>query len=334
MTKVDQKLEQVQPEALATKDVLHQAVIDVLKAEANAIITYSQHADSCVDAIQLINATSGPLIIAGIGKSGHIARKIASTFSSLGKPAIYLHAAEASHGDLGLVQSGSVVLILSNSGETSELSDLLYYCHSYQIPMIAITGRANSTLAKASDVAIVYGDVKEVCRNGLAPTTSTTVSLAIGDALAVGVSYLLGTEPEDFRRYHPGGKLGSRLACVGDLMKSGKALPIVAPNAPMAEVVLTMSEKALGVAVIVEGGRVQGIVTDGDMRRNIETLWNYNAGEIATTDPVRVRKELLVSDAMEIMGRKGITAAIVEDENGDLEGLLHIHDCIRAGTEV
>lgn len=332
MTKIDPKISGTRPQDVASKEELLLAVTDVLRAEANAITAYSQHADSCVEAIRLIDAASGPLIIAGIGKSGHIARKIASTFSSLGKPAIYLHAAEASHGDLGLVQRGTVVLILSNSGETSELSDLLYYCHSYQIPMISITGRANSTLAKASDVAIVYGDVKEVCRNGLAPTTSTTLSLAIGDALAVGLSYLLGTEPEDFRRYHPGGKLGSRLVCVGDLMKSGEALPVVAPNTPMAEVVVIMSEKALGVAVVVEDGHVHGIVTDGDMRRNIEALWASSAGEIATTDPVRIRKEWRVSDAMTLMGRKGITAAIVENENGSLEGLLHIHDCIRAGA--
>lgn len=173
----------------------------------------------------MIHATAGPLIVAGVGKSGHIARKIASNFRSLGKRAAFLHPSEASHGDLDIIHDDSVVLVLSNSGETTELADLLSYCRRYEIPIISITERETSTLARAS--AIAHGKVVEACINGLAPTTSTTVALAIGDALVVGVSDLLNTEPEDFRRYHPGGKLGSRLMSVGDLMLTGDRLPIV-----------------------------------------------------------------------------------------------------------
>ncbi|WP_415183561.1 KpsF/GutQ family sugar-phosphate isomerase [Phaeovulum sp.] len=308
-------------------------VRSVFRAEAEAISNLSDDTTrACARAIDVIHGSKGPLIVAGIGKSGHIGRKIASTFRSLGKPAIFLHAAEASHGDLGLVQRGSVVLVLSNSGETTELSDLLHYCEAHTIPVIALTGRKDCTLARAGDIAIVYGPVKEVCRNGLAPTTSTTVSLAIGDALAVGVSALLGTAPEDFRRYHPGGKLGTRLMRVRDLMRTGGQLPIVHPDAPMSEVVVTMSEKSLGVAVVVEKGKVFGIVTDGDMRRNAARLWEVTARDIATVTPVTVDEDQLASDAVDLMSQQIITTCLVADLEGGLKGLLHIHDCLGAGT--
>ena len=233
-------------------------VARVLAEEAAAVADFAGRAQACAAAAVLIHATKGPLVVAGIGKSGHIGRKIASTFRSLGKTAVFLHAAEASHGDLGLLQPGTVALVLSNSGETTELSDVLHFCRTQGIPVIGVTGREDSALARASDVPIVYGVVREACRNQLAPTTSTTLMLAIGDALAVAVSELMGAAPEDFRRFHPGGRLGARLLTVGQVMRTGAELPVVKPEASMSDVVVVMSEKALGVAVLSRAARSGG----------------------------------------------------------------------------
>jgi len=314
-------------------DRLRAIMGEAMNAEAEAIARFAATDMSvCMDAVAMIHACRGPLVTTGIGKSGHIARKLASTFSSLGKPSMFVHAAEASHGDLGLVQPGSVVLALSNSGETTELSDLLHYCALYDIKVIAITADAHSTLARAADLAITYGPVNEVCPNGLAPTTSTTLSLAIGDALAIGVSVLLGTAPDDFRKYHPGGKLGLRLLSTQALMRTGDALPVVTPDADMSEVVVTISQKALGIAVLVDSaGVVRGVITDGDMRRHIKTLWNSKASDIATKKPITIDSEWLAQDAATFMSQKGITVVIVTDGNNRLEGVLSIHDCLRAG---
>ncbi len=311
-----------------TRDVIGKAY-QVIRSEADALLDYIGSDDVAMKrAIEMIYASTGPLIVSGIGKSGHIANKIASTFRSLGKPATFLHAAEASHGDLGVIHADSVVLVLSNSGETSELSDLLHYCQQYGIAMIGLTGRADSTLARVANVALVYGRVKEACVNGLAPTTSTTVSLAIGDALAVAVSYLMNIAPEDFRRFHPGGKLGTRLLTAADLMKSGEALPIVSPEDEMADVVVVMSEKSLGTAIVVEGGSAVGVITDGDMRRHLASLWSSKAQDVATSMPVRVSPEYLASDAVDLMNAQGITSCLVENKAGVLLGLLHLHDCL------
>jgi arabinose-5-phosphate isomerase len=316
-------------EALATAAA---TVARVLSEEAAAVADFATRADACAAAAVLLHETTGPLIVVGIGKSGHIGRKIAATFSSLGKPAVFVHAAEASHGDLGLLQPGSTALVLSNSGETTELSDALHHCRAMGIPVVGVTGREGSALARASTVAVVYGPVEEACRNRLAPTTSTTLMLAIGDALAVAVSELMGAAPEDFRRFHPGGRLGARLLTVGQVMRTGEALPIVAPGAAMSDVVVTMSEKALGVAVLSEAGEIGGIITDGDLRRNAGRLWDARPSEIATKDPVRVSPGMRVTEAMELMSRRKITACIVEDPPGRIAGILHIHDCIRSGA--
>jgi arabinose-5-phosphate isomerase len=225
-----------------------------------------------------------------------------------------------------------VALVLSKSGETTELSDVLRFCRDMGVPVVGVTGIAGSALARASTVAIVYGDVAEACRNKLAPTTSTTLTLAIGDALAVAVSDLMGTGAEDFRRYHPGGRLGARLMTVGEVMRTGEALPVVAPAAPMAEVVVTMSEKALGIAVLVDAGRIAGIITDGDLRRHAQRLWESAARDIATPDPVTVDPRMLLTEAVEFMSGRKISACLVTDGAGALAGVLHIHDCIRAGV--
>ncbi len=318
-----------------TDEALAEACVETLLAEADAVRAYAARGgQDMARAVRLIHASTGPLIVAGIGKSGHVAGKIASTFRSIGKAAIFLHPGEASHGDLGLVTDGSVLLILSNSGETTELSDLLAFARAHGNPVIALTGQPESTLARAAEITIAYGRVAEADPNGLAPTTSTTLSLAIGDALAVGVTHLLGTAAEDFRRYHPGGKLGAMLLTVRDLMHTGGDLPFVAPEAPMSETVAVMAEKALGVALVREGDRVTGIITDGDMRRHAETLWQATAGEIATPDPVFVTPDVLAAAAVEKMTTtgNGITSILVREADGTFAGFLHIHDCLRAGV--
>jgi len=319
---------------LQTGNALVHVCREAIVADADALTQFAQTLDeNILAALEILHEATPPLIVAGIGKSGHVAKKIASTFSSIGKPSVFVHAAEASHGDLGVIQKDSAVLILSNSGETSELSDLIHYCKVHDIRMVALTARADSTLARNASATIAYGMVQEVCPNGLAPTTSTTLSLAIGDALAVGLTHMLGTAPDDFRRYHPGGKLGSRLLRVADLMHRGSSLPIVTPDTPMAEAVVVMSEKSFGVAIVVDDdGSVRGIITDGDMRRNAGRLWHCKAADIATRDPVRVQQGHLADDAVKIMTSKGITACLVDDESGALAGLLHIHDCLRAGV--
>lgn len=316
------------------ENALERVITNVLTAEAdaiNAVIETSR--ESLAVAAHIVFESTGPLIVSGVGKSGHIARKIASTFRSLGKRAAFLHAAEASHGDLGIIHDDSVVLVLSNSGETTELSDLLAYCREYSIPIVSITASEESTLGRSSQVCIAHGKVAEACVNGLAPTTSTTVALALGDALAVGVSHLSNITPLDFRRYHPGGKLGARLLRVKDLMHTGSALPIVARTTPMQEVVLEMSRKSFGVAIVCEGSKPTGVITDGDMRRSIERLWQSTAGELIAGKPLTIQLEQSASSALRLMNERGVTSIIVVEETGDLRGLLHIHDCLRAGVD-
>lgn len=313
---------------------LEQVLTHVLVSEAEAIhSTIAKTRENLVEAVHLIFRSNGPLIVSGVGKSGHIARKIASTFRSLGKRAAFLHAAEASHGDLGIIHDDSVVLVLSNSGETTELSDLLAYCREYSIRVVSITASEDSTLGRSSQVCIAHGKVDEACVNGLAPTTSTTVALALGDALAVGVSHLSNITPLDFRRYHPGGKLGARLLRVKDLMHTGSALPIVARTTPMQEVVLEMSRKSFGVAIVCEGSKSIGVITDGDMRRSIERLWQSTAGELIAGQPLTVQPEQSANSALRLMNERGVTSIIVVEDAGDLRGLLHIHDCLRAGVD-
>ena len=306
----------------------------VLRVEADALVDLSHAVPSSIsDAVNLIHASSGPLIVSGVGKSGHIARKIASTFRSLGKRSAFLHAAEASHGDLGIIHDDSIVLVLSNSGETIELADLLAFCRENKIPIIGITASSSNTLGRSSQIVIAHGNVEEACINGLAPTTSTTLALAIGDALAVGVSHLSSVEPRDFRRYHPGGKLGARLLTVGELMHTGDALPIVSPDIPMQEVVITMSAKGFGVALVVDNDQVLGLISDGDMRRNVTRLWQSKAKDLVLGPPQTVSPDLSATQALEHMSNQGITCVVVIEEAGKVLGLLHIHDCIRAGVQ-
>ena len=309
-------------------------VTQVLLVESEAIrsvIKVSQ--ESLAEAVIAIFESRGQLIVAGLGKSGHIARKIASTFCSLGKSSVFLHAAEASHGDLGIIHDQSVVLVLSNSGETTELSDLLAYCADFAVPVISITTSATSTLGKASTIVIAHGQITEACMNGLAPTTSTTVALALGDALGVGVSHLFDVKPQDFRRYHPGGKLSARLLTAGDLMHVGAALPIVPPSMPMQEVIMEMSRKGFGVAIVSEDNRPIGMITDGDMRRNVDSIWYSCAFDLLLGKPKMIQSNTFAAEALRVMNVDGITSIIVTSLTGELCGLIHIHDCLRAGVD-
>jgi len=328
LNKVDTTIQDNHRAALA--DIVE----SVLRNEAQALLSVvDRTSSSLVRAATLINGSTGTLIVSGVGKSGHVGRKIASTFCSLGKRAAFLHAAEASHGDLGIIDNDSIVLVLSNSGETPELSDLLAYCREYSIPIIGITASASSTLGKASEIVVEIGKLEEACVNGLAPTTSTTVALAVGDAIAVGVSHLSGIEPEDFRRFHPGGKLGASLLTVNDIMHSGTSLPMVRPEMPMQEVVVIMSEKGFGTAIVCEGEIPTGIITDGDMRRNVERLWQSCAMDLLLGPPKIVSPNTTVKTALQEMNEGGITCVAVADDNGELVGLLHIHDCLSCGAE-
>lgn len=308
---------------------LEQEVRSTLLREAEAIADFTrQGIDGVCRAIELIAARSGSLVVSGVGKSGHIGRKIASTFRSLGRHAVFMHAAEGSHGDLGLIDHDGVVLAISNSGETAELADLLAYCGMHDIPIVSITADDTSTLARASAVCIAYGLQVEVCINGLAPTTSTTLSLAIGDALAVGYSHMTGVTADDFRRFHPGGRLGARLRKVRDVMRRGEELPWVAPDARLVDLLLIIAEKSLGCALVQDEGRTIGIITDGDIRRHAERIHDLRAIDIASRSPVTVDPESSLEAAAQQLSQAKVSVGIVQDKLMRTIGVLHIHQCV------
>lgn len=314
---------------VADRATMRETVRSIFLKEAAAIDTFSRGGlDSVCAAIELIESRPGSLIVTGVGKSGHIGRKIASTFRSLGRHAVFMHAAESSHGDLGLIDQDGLVLALSNSGETAELADMLAYCGSHEIPVISITSSPDSTLAQASTICISYGELDEVCINGLAPTTSTTLTLAIGDALAVGFSDLAGVTADDFRRYHPGGKLGQRLRTVEDVMHKGDSLPLVSPDACLVDLTLIMAEKSLGCALVTENGKTLGIITDGDIRRHAADLHKLTAIDIMSENPVTVDRDTILETAALELSQAKVSVGIVQDTLMRTIGVLHIHQCV------
>jgi arabinose-5-phosphate isomerase len=286
-------------------------------------------------AIDLILKATGRVIVSGMGKSGHVGRKIAATLASTGTPAQYVHPAEASHGDLGMITEGDVALVLSNSGETPELSDIIAHTRRFGIPLIGVASRAGSTLLTQADVAIVLPQVEEACGTGFVPTTSTTMTLVLGDALAVALMEHRRFTPDHFRTFHPGGKLGAKLLKVADLMHADEAMPLVPETLPMGEVLLEMSRKGFGVAGVTDGaGRLTGIVTDGDLRRHMDGLLTHTAGEVMTRDPRTIAPGAVAEKAVAIMRDRKITCLFVVDPAGDGRalGILNIHDCLRAGV--
>ncbi len=306
----------------------------VLTTEAEGLLALAQSlGGDLARAVAILAAAPGRVVVTGMGKSGHVARKIAATLASTGRPAFFVHPAEASHGDLGMVTPGDVVVALSNSGETPELSDIVAYSRRFDIALVAMTTDGASSLAQAADVALILPPMAEACPMGLAPTTSTTMMLALGDALAVALLERKGFSAADFKVFHPGGRLGRRLLKASDLMHAGDALPLVSPESSMAEVIVVMTTKSLGVAGVVSPeGRLEGIITDGDLRRHMCTdLMALPAGEVMTATPKTVPPNLLVAEAVRIMNAKAITSLFVVD-GGRPVGVLHIHDCLTAGV--
>ena len=307
----------------------------VLRLEAEGLEALARSLDEAfTEALDLLDGRTGRVVVTGIGKSGHVARKIAATLASTGTPALFVHPAEASHGDLGMIEpEGDAVIALSNSGETTELADLVAYAKRFHIPLIAITGRADSALAQAADVALVLPASDEASPMGLAPTTSTTVMLALGDAIAVALLERKGFSPDRFHALHPGGRLGRMLLKVADLMHRGEEVPLVGGDTAMADALLVMTNKRFGCVAIVDGdGILQGVITDGDLRRHMSPgLLDLRAAEVMTRAPRTIGADALATEAVGLMNSNTITNLFVV-EDGRPIGILHIHDCLRAGV--
>jgi len=318
--------------------VAAEAARRLLQIEADALRAIEQSLEGPFGqafelAIDTLIAVEGRVVVTGMGKSGHVARKIAATMASTGTPALFVHPGEASHGDLGMVTGKDCVVALSNSGETAELHDLIDYTRRFAIPLISVTGEKGGTLAQVADTALRLPAAPEACPMGLAPTTSTTMMLALGDALSVALIERRGFSAQDFQVLHPGGKLGRRLLRVAELMHTGDRLPLIDMTASMGDAVITMSGKALGCVGVVDGnGRLIGIITDGDLRRHMgPDLISLSVAEVMTQSPRTIRPKALAAEALGLMNAKAITSLFVVDDDRPV-GVLHIHDCLRAGV--
>lgn len=289
--------------------------------------------DAFIAAIDTLAKVTGRVIVSGVGKSGHVGRKIAATMASTGTPAFFVHAGEASHGDMGMIAKGDAVIAISNSGEAGELRDLVAYTRRFGIPLIAITSKPGSTLGQGADIVLALPPVGEACAVVEAPTTSTTLTIAMGDALAVALLERRGFTAEDFKVFHPGGHLGRKLFKVHDLMHAGAELPLVTPETPMSDVVLVMTQKTFGVAGVVDAaGHLIGIVTDGDLRRHIgDNLFTLTAAGVMTKTPKFTSSKILAPEALRLMNEWKITSVFVVDE-GKPVGILRMHDILRAGA--
>ncbi len=308
--------------------------LEAAALEACAEALTADFAEAC----QRILACPGRVVATGIGKSGHVARKIAATLASTGTPAFYVHPSEASHGDLGMLGAGDLVLALSNSGETPELSDIVTFTRRFGLDLVALVGRAPSTLADTADVVLALPELEEACPIGLAPTTSTTAMMALGDALAAAVLEARGFGPDDFALRHPGGKLGQRLVLVRDIMHGGDEMPLIAPDRPMSAAIVEMTRKRFGCVGVVGAGRLLGIVTDGDLRRQLDrpAFLEMSVGTVMTPAPRTIAPDALAVEAVSLMTERQppVTQLFVVAKDGDLmpEGLVHMHDCLKAGV--
>ncbi len=290
--------------------------------------------DSLTAAVAAIATAEGRLIVTGMGKSGLVGRKIAATLASTGTPAHYVHPGEASHGDLGMIRQDDVILALSWSGETAELADIISYSRRFRVRLIAITSSADSTLAREADIALVLPKAREACPNGLAPTTSTTMQIALGDALAVALLDGRGFTADQFRQYHPGGKLGARLTFVRAIMHTGEAVPLIGADVTMADAILEMTAHGFGcVGVTDPGGRLIGIVTDGDLRRKMRPdLTTLPVRDVMTANPRVITADALAVEALEMLNSNRITAVMVTDGEHRPVGIVHMHDLLRLGV--
>ena len=325
--------------AKSAQSPLIESALRTLEAEAGgiaALIAAIQDglAEPFVAAVETDpRGASGRLIVTGMGKSGHIGRKIAATFASTGTPAYFVHPGEASHGDLGMITPDDVIMALSWSGETVELKDLIDYSRRFRIGLIAVTAEAESTLAKAADVVLVLPQAREACPHNLAPTTSSLMQLALGDALAVALLESRGFTALDFREFHPGGRLGAMLKFIRDLMHTGASVPLIALGAAMSEAIVEMTAKGFGcVGVTDKAGKLAGIITDGDLRRHMRpALMSARVDDVMTKRPKTVGADQLASEALELLNSSKITAVIVV-EAGTPVGIVHLHDLLRAGV--
>lgn len=310
----------------------------VLKIEADAVSALTEKLNSNFEkAIEIIYNSKGRVVVTGMGKSGLVGKKIAATLASTGTPAFFLHPAEASHGDLGMVTSDDVIIAISNSGETDELINLIPFLKRFNVSLISMTGNPDSTLSKAAEATLDVSVKEEACPMGLVPTASTTATLAMGDALAVALLIKRGFKEEDFAFFHPGGSLGKKLFIkVKDLMHTGDALPFVSPDMPMIKATVEISSKRLGVAIVAGSDkRILGIITDGDLRRGIEkwgkAFFDMNAGEVMTKNPKTISEDELAVKALSIMEKYSITSIVVPDNNGKAVGIIHLHDILKQG---
>ncbi|MDJ0684032.1 MAG: KpsF/GutQ family sugar-phosphate isomerase [Alphaproteobacteria bacterium] len=321
------------PKELAQHNADIEAARAVLTMESDAVLALADSLDArFAEAVSLLSRATGRVIVTGMGKSGHVARKIAATLASTGAPSHYVHPAEASHGDLGMITAADVVLALSNSGETKELSDLLQHCRRFTIPLLAITGRADSTLAQHADVALITPDMPEAGTMGLAPTTSTTVAMALGDALAVALLERSGFTASDFGVLHPGGKLGRQLLRVSELMHTGAEMPLIEGQAKMSDALIRLTGKRFGcIGVVDPAGAFIGMITDGDLRRHMgPEMLEQSAAEIMTKTPMTVSPDDLAMEVLARMNARTIVSVFaVEDDRA--VGILHLHDMIQAG---
>ena len=306
----------------------------VVEREARALdLLEKSIEESFSKAVEIILAAKGRVIVSGMGKSGHIARKVSATLASTGTPSHFLHPGEASHGDLGMITSGDVVVLFSNSGETPELANVISYVHRFKIPLIGVASNASSSLLENADVPITLPNAKEACNSDIVPTTSTTMTLALGDALAVTLMEQRRFSPESFRSLHPGGNLGAKLITVESIMHVENNIPKVQIGTEMVDVFLEMSTKGFGTVAITNSKNVLvGVITDGDLRRNIHNLMSKTCDEIMTDNPLSVEKESLASFTLNLMNENKISSIFVVGKKKDLLGILHIHDCLRAGV--
>ena len=307
----------------------------VLSVEAEALQTMAEALDDTfARSVEILFAAKGRIVCTGVGKSGHVGRKIASTLASTGTPAMWVHATEASHGDLGMVGADDVVLAISKTGETRELADIITYARRFSIPLIAMTAVPRSALGRSADVVLRIPNSNEAADKLNAPTTSTTLQIALGDALAVALLERRGFTPDQFGVLHPGGKLGAMLRTVGDIMHGQADLPIVGPQTPMREAILELSAKRFGcVGVCGADGRLLGIITDGDLRRKIDGLLDHSAGEVMTHGPKTVPRGMLAAEALKHMtDTPPPTTVLFVVENEKPVGILHVHDLLRAGV--
>ena len=311
-----------------------QAAKKVLQTEADALeILKNELPNDFSHLVKLILSLNGRVIVSGVGKSGHIGNKIAATLASTGTPAFFIHATEASHGDLGMITENDLCLLISNSGETSEIFDILTHARRFNIPVATISSNSESTLVKSADFKLCLPVVDEACPIGMAPTTSTTMMLALGDALAVALMETKKFNTENFKVFHPGGKLGAKMMTVSQVMHKSDTLPLVKTETSMKKTLLTMSSKGFGIAAVVnEVGFLVGVITDGDLRRNINDLMSKNAGNIASLSPITLLGETFVVDALNLMQDHKITAVIITSAENKPIGILHIQDLLKVGA--